>query len=200
MFIVGIDAGHGGSNTGVIRGTQGFDQIVEKDYNLLVAKEVISLLHGTKQITGTLLRSCDQNMSLGDRDAKATELSADFILSIHCNASPDPHVRGLMAFYWPGNHRTRWVSEALTKASPEALSRRKNAVISTAKGVPWKKDARAVVGAYRAPCVLAEIGHVTNSEDRRYLLKPYAPLAVANCLVAGIIKAFELKEESIYGV
>ncbi len=192
MFTVAIDPGHGGTNTGAIKGTVGFDEIVEKDYVLDISSRILAQLDLHK-INSFMTRISDETVDLPERGRRASY--ADFVLSVHCNASPDMNVKGFMAFHWPNNYWARHISRHLTRTAPEALYRTSQRLFPALKGVEWLKHARAVIGAYSAPCVLAEIGHLTNGKDRKYLLSEAGRKSVAHHLTGGVLYAHELYQE-----
>jgi len=79
---IAIDAGHGGSSDS---GAQGFNGLLEKNVTLDLAKRVRTLLN--KDGFQTLLtRENDTAMSLQDRSGLASQLKADFFVSIHVNS------------------------------------------------------------------------------------------------------------------
>ncbi len=81
MSKVFIDPGHGGSD----RGAVAFG-LIEKDINLIVAKELKDLLLN-KGIGVMLSRDADKNIGLKERASMANEYGADILVSIHHNAS-----------------------------------------------------------------------------------------------------------------
>ncbi|MDR3163155.1 MAG: N-acetylmuramoyl-L-alanine amidase [Helicobacteraceae bacterium] len=82
-FIVAVDAGHGGKDTGAI----GIGKVSEKELVLKVA-----LLTGKKLkergFKVFLTREEDKYLSLHDRTGLANKVEADLFISIHANAGP----------------------------------------------------------------------------------------------------------------
>jgi N-acetylmuramoyl-L-alanine amidase len=191
MFSCAIDPGHGGSNLGAIYGS-GSDQVVEKEYTLEIAHLVLAQCQALG-LEALLTRSQDETVSLEERGHRAKNV--DFVLSIHCNAHADGAVRGFMSFCWPHSYEGRVIAQSLARGIPEQLYRPSERVYIAIDGVDWLKAARNVLGAFTAPAVLAEIGHISNSFDRRYLNSHFGKLAIANSLTAGIIRAYELLRE-----
>lgn len=81
-IVVCIDAGHGGKNLGAR--WQGY---VEKDINLKIAKAINEELSKYQGIKVVLTRQEDVDLSLAERAEIAEAVNADFLLSIHLNAS-----------------------------------------------------------------------------------------------------------------
>jgi len=79
---VAVDAGHGGP---VDCGARGFHNLLEKNVTLDLAKRVRTILNGDGFQT-LLTRETDQAMSLQDRSDLASQLKADFFVSIHVNS------------------------------------------------------------------------------------------------------------------
>lgn len=83
-----IDPGHGGDDSGNVRGN-----IKESDIVLKVASKLKKLLE-EKQAKVHLTRSEDEAITLTDRAEKANEIRPDFLISLHLNAFIMPGVNG----------------------------------------------------------------------------------------------------------
>lgn len=84
-FVVAIDPGHGGSNSGCAA----FDGAVrEKDVTLAMAQELRAVLQGRMpHVQVVLTRSGDETVTLAERVQRANAADADLLLSLHANAS-----------------------------------------------------------------------------------------------------------------
>lgn len=89
-----IDPGHGGKDPGAI----GRSGLREKDVTLDIAKRLKSILK-TQGVNVTLTREYDEFISLGQRAAVANREDADFLISIHANASRSRWISGVEVFY-----------------------------------------------------------------------------------------------------
>ncbi|MDR2044542.1 MAG: N-acetylmuramoyl-L-alanine amidase [Clostridium sp.] len=87
--IIVIDPGHGGENEGTIE--NGFQ---EKSMTLITAKAMYEELSLYDQVTVYLTRTDDRDLSLLERAQYAKEMGADFLFSIHYNASVDHDLFG----------------------------------------------------------------------------------------------------------
>ena len=100
-----IDPGHGGD----FRGCKGRNGLLEKDVNLDVAKRLRELL-SEKDIKVVLTRTTDRSLSanlnedLRNRVEVGNREQPDLFLSIHCNWSNDPSVKGFEVYYSPENN------------------------------------------------------------------------------------------------
>lgn len=87
--VVVLDPGHGGTNTGAqYRGLN------EKDLTLVVALEMYQELTRYEGITVYMTRTTDTDLSLNERAAFAKAVGADFLYSIHFNASNNHNIFG----------------------------------------------------------------------------------------------------------
>lgn len=93
-FIVAIDAGHGGIDSGAI-GPQG---TLEKDVALAIAKRLAALLGTDSGIRPVLIRDEDEFIDLRERMELARKARADLLVSLHTDADPDGHAKGASVF------------------------------------------------------------------------------------------------------
>ncbi len=82
-IVIVIDPGHGGENLG----TDSNPDFYEKDINLITANALIEELSKYPGITVYSTRTEDVDLSLRERAVFAKEVDADFLFSIHYNAS-----------------------------------------------------------------------------------------------------------------
>lgn len=84
-FVVALDPGHGGSNSGCAA----FDgHAREKDVTLAMAQELqATLLRRLPHATVVLTRSGDETVALAERVERANAARADLLISLHANAS-----------------------------------------------------------------------------------------------------------------
>lgn len=82
-LVIVIDPGHGGENLG----TDVNPDFYEKDINLITANALIEELSKYPGITIYSTRTSDVDLSLKERAVFAKEVNADFLFSIHYNAS-----------------------------------------------------------------------------------------------------------------
>jgi len=88
-----VDPGHGGKDPGALRG-----RYREKDWNLAVAKELVRLLKkGGFDVKST--RETDVFIALGERARISNNFKADLFISLHTNASKDPHANGFQVYF-----------------------------------------------------------------------------------------------------
>lgn len=89
-IVIAIDAGHGGEDSGAM----GSNGTYEKDVVLEIAKNLKKLLDEEGGMRGVLVRKSDYYISLRKRMKIARKHHADFFVSIHADAFPDPSAKG----------------------------------------------------------------------------------------------------------
>ncbi len=94
-FVVVIDPGHGGDDTGAV----GPSGLAEKDLTLDVAKRLKTRIEADLDAQVILTRDSDRTMALDDRTAIANHAHADLFVSIHANASRRGNARGAETYF-----------------------------------------------------------------------------------------------------
>lgn len=87
--VVCIDPGHGGSNGGA-----NYNGLWEKDLTLMIAASMYQELSQYEGVTVILTRYDDRDVSLSERAQIAAGAGADFLYSIHLNASTEHNLFG----------------------------------------------------------------------------------------------------------
>ncbi|MBP5668790.1 MAG: N-acetylmuramoyl-L-alanine amidase [Lachnospiraceae bacterium] len=91
--IIMIDPGHGGDNEGTKEGV-----ILEKEMNMITAQVMKEELANFEGIEVYMTRDGDYDLSLKDRAKAAESVHADFLISIHYNASESHALYGSEAW------------------------------------------------------------------------------------------------------
>jgi N-acetylmuramoyl-L-alanine amidase len=115
-LIIAIDAGHGGEDPGA-RGRHGSR---EKNITLAIARKVKTLIDGTPNMRGVLIRDGDYFIPLIGRVAKAKKMNADLFISIHADAFIKPKARGSSVFALSERGATSTAARWLAKKENEA--------------------------------------------------------------------------------
>ena len=92
---IAVDAGHGGDQTGAAGIAT---KILEKDYALLIAKEVQAILLA-KKVNVIMTREKDTTLSMYERIVFLNEKNPDLLISIHLNSSSRESVSGVSTYY-----------------------------------------------------------------------------------------------------
>ena len=93
QFVVVLDAGHGGYDSGNIG-----NGYLEKKIALTITLEIGRLLSKHKEIEVIYTRKDDKYVDLFKRAQIANDADADLFISIHCDAFPSPNVYGAGTF------------------------------------------------------------------------------------------------------
>ena len=90
-----IDAGHGGKDKGAIAK----NGLYEKNLTLKLAKKLAQRIQQDLKIETLLTRGTDCFVPLEERTAIANTKHGDLFVSIHVNASPNPHAEGIETYF-----------------------------------------------------------------------------------------------------
>ena len=169
--VVVIDPGHGGLDTGALRGLT-----LEKDLTLSIAQKVKTILKeaGMKKVLMT--RYEDKTLSLEERVEYANKKDADIYVSIHINASVKSEIKGIETHYYTqsGYKVAQVIHEELldnVDAEDRGLFKSKFYVINHTK----------------APAVLLELGFISNEQERSSLTSEKRQTDSAQAIADGII-------------
>lgn len=185
-FLIVIDAGHGGADSGAI----GNMSTKEKDINLIFAKEIAKQLEKNRNFEVYLTRNNDKFISLKNRVVIARKMKANLFISIHSDSNPNKNVRGLSLYTLPkkkesislGFSRNRYIfrqksriSNTNSKKYAESdkfvnilLQKFSDQEINTLFN-PHKYANFAVLVAPEFPSVLIELGFLSNLQDEKML-------------------------------
>ncbi len=92
-FIVVIDPGHGGIDSGAAQGG-----IKEADLMLLMGAELAVMLNAQEGVQAVLTREQDVFVPLSARMTLAREVGADLLISLHADALPEDAARGASVY------------------------------------------------------------------------------------------------------
>jgi len=174
-FVVVVDAGHGGSDSGSFN---------EKEINLQVSRE-LQALSKDSEVKIILIRNKDQFLNLADRLNFIKAQKADLLLSLHCNSSNNQENRGIEAFYAPDG----MFQEKSYDYSKILISQYLSGI--TDKGALKTANFKILKDSPQ-PGVLLELGYITNQSDAIRLRDPAQQKLIAANIYAGLqkIKAF----------
>ena len=92
-FIVVVDPGHGGIDSGAAQGG-----IKEADLMLLMGAELAVMLNAQEGVQAVLTREQDVFVPLSARMTLAREVGADLLISLHADALPEDAARGASVY------------------------------------------------------------------------------------------------------
>ncbi len=164
--VIGIDAGHGGVDTGKV----GINNALEKDLNLEIANKVKEALEA-QGITVIMSRENDDGLyTAGDSNKKQADLQrrcdifkeagCELVVSIHQNSYHEESVTGPQVFYYTTSVNGKLLAESIQEQLIAELKPEKERV---AKG----NDSYFLLRKVPCPIVIVECGFLSN--DRRGL-------------------------------
>lgn len=180
--IIVIDPGHGGEDSGAM----GINGILEKEVVLNIAKEIIrlnqSLFEDKYDIYLTKYK--DTLISLGDRTSLAKTLSADILVSLHCNASVVVS-KGMEVYVSDAEKEEVNIKESIGLGLSILNESTRNLGLKK-RGVKFAnfQVLRETIGF--CPAVLIETGFVTSSDEANYFLEPKNIKAMAMAILVGM--------------
>lgn len=169
---IAVDAGHGGDNVGASGATS---KILEKDYTLLIAKELEKTLKkaGVKKVFMT--REKDTSLSMPERMEMLTAFNPDLLVSIHLNSASFDTVQGTSTYY-------RYIG-----FRPLSV-----AILNQMLSLGLKEYGNvgnfnfALSGPTDYPNALVEVAFLSNPADEKKILSPKFHKAVAQKIYMGI--------------
>jgi N-acetylmuramoyl-L-alanine amidase len=93
---IAIDAGHGGDNNGTSGVNSG---ILEKNYTLIIAKELEKTLKKAGVQNVFMTRTKDTSLSMVERVEALKVFEPDVLLSVHLNSAASDTVQGVSTYY-----------------------------------------------------------------------------------------------------
>lgn len=199
-----IDPGHGGPATKEANLGAGYDGLVEKDMNLITANALKTELEKYGNVKVYLSRTSDVELSLKDRIDYAKSVNADFVISVHHNASSNHLLYGSEIFvpseklYADGYSLASCIMERWKSAG------RIDKGIKTRIGKNGDYYGLIRIGAQASiPTIILEHGYMDNSHDSVFMNEPSEWKENARLDAMGIADYYGLKKgenkKSVYG-
>lgn len=166
LKVVLIDPGHGGEDPG----SYVPNQVKEKNVNLVVSFLLSSFLR-QRGAHVFMTRETDCFLSLHDRSRKIESINPDAFLSIHCNGDANSKAHGFEVFYRDKGDLP------LAKSIAHYMKRTDLHFRGVFNDVDRLAKHLAMLNNLPVPSALVELGFLTNSDDREYILANEAQLA-----------------------
>lgn len=182
-FIVAIDAGHGGKDTGAIgpRGTY------EKDVVLAIARRLAGFIHAAPGMRAVMVRSGDRFVGLGRRTATARRLGADLFVSIHADADPNSKAQGTSVFVRADRHASQRAGGKVLSELRKDMRMHHHAL----------QPARfMVLSPADMPSMLVETGFISNPVEESRLRDPRHQAHIARAIFNGIHRYFAARRSN----
>lgn len=154
--VILLDAGHGGTDTGVKR-----DEFQEKDIALKIAT-IIQEKNPFENVEFVLLRKGDEQIINTNRTKMINEIKPDLVLSLHANYDVKDSKKGTEIHLSPLNptyEESKKLGEKIAKNISTLGFENLGIIESNAK----------ILRDSQVPIIMIEIGYLTNSDDRKIL-------------------------------
>jgi N-acetylmuramoyl-L-alanine amidase len=166
-----LDAGHGGSDPGAQRG-----DVQEKEMTLGIVNQLKQRLESNGAFV-TMTRSDDTAVSLEDRVKVTNSVMPKAFVSVHINAMENRNdIKGIETYFQ--TEQSRPLAEAIHNS------------LFTSLGVPDRGIRKArfyVINHTSVPAILAEVGYISNKDEREKLISSDYQSKVADALAQGVI-------------
>lgn len=153
-----LDAGHGGTDTGVV-----FDDITEAE----LVWDLVSRLDGRLSALGVRTyptRGPNNGATDQQRAQLANDVGADLVLSLHIDGQGSPDANGIAAYYYGASEASSTIGERLAGLAQRELVARTGMLDNRIHGKTW-----ALLRLTRMPAVRVELGYLTAPDDRSKL-------------------------------
>jgi N-acetylmuramoyl-L-alanine amidase len=169
---IAIDPGHGGDNIGA----SGAGGALEKEYTLLIAKDLQKILKTSRVKHVFLTREKDTTLSMPERVVMLKQFSPDLLVSIHLNSAETDTVHGVSTYYRYIGFRSLSVAllQQMLKLGLKEYGNVGNFNF-------------ALNGPTDYPNALVEAAFLSNPEDERKILSPKFRKAMAQKIYLGIL-------------
>ena len=103
----------------------------------------------------------NNSTSLAARVRMANSWPADYFISIHANANPNPQVNGTEMYIYKYNSQGNWLAESIMSGITDVVGTKNNGIFA--------RPSLYVLRATNMPAVLAELAYITNKADAQKL-------------------------------
>lgn len=172
--VIIIDPGHGGMDGGC-----GFEGILEKDINRLIAFRVMQKLR-SMGYRAELARNGDEYIDKTERVEMANSRNARLYVSIHQNSCEDKSVAGIETWYDEGDETSdsRRLAMLIQQETVKATGAADRALVSDPE--------MCVTSKSMMPACLIETGFLSNQSERDKLASPEYRNRIAEGIANGI--------------
>lgn len=171
----------------VSSGTAGVkSRVAEYVVNLEVALKLRDALEALGCTVYMTRETNDVDISNQERAIMMNELGADLVLRLHCNGSTKQSANGIGLYVnktGPIAEDSLAAAEAILPAMCEATGARRDGI--------FQRDSYTGLNWSEAPCILVEMGYMSNPEEDMKLVDPAYQELLVQGMVEGICAWFE---------
>lgn len=197
QFVVAIDAGHGGRDTGAI----GIGGAREKDIALQIAYRLRQVLRDMPGIHPVLTRAGDTYIPLRERYRRARACAAGLLVSVHTDSLPHTTIRGASVYVYPRRAAAAGLMPVSVMGSDDDV------LVAAERKAPSYVAASLILRRLRAatellrrkvlrrhftvlssniPSVLVETGFISDAQDEAELTDSRHQQQVAEAIATGV--------------
>jgi N-acetylmuramoyl-L-alanine amidase len=178
-----LDPGHGGAD-GKPPGCFG---LLEKNVVLDIAREARKVL-AEAGLRVVMTRDADVNIGLSERALIAKRCSADFFISIHCNAAETRTgtANGTETFFHGGDASGQALAECIHSEVVKATGLRDRSIKPDTSIWQTGFGVLRMASSYGIPAVLIEVGFLDNPMDAERIADPAIQRAIAKAILGGL--------------
>jgi len=161
-----IDQGH--NPTGFHNAGATGSGLFEQDITYQIGVYLANLLNSDPRFdarlsrpTATTVLGTSNASSLAERVRMANEWPADYFISIHCNANPNPAINGTEIYLYQYNTQAHWMAQHIMTGITQTVGTKNNGI--------RLNPALYVLRRTQMPSLLIELGYLTNSSDAQKL-------------------------------
>lgn len=178
--LIAFDPGHGGAADIGARGKRSIESHLVLSFCSLLKSHAAVVFWSADF---TMLRNTDRYMGLGERNQIAKRRGADLIISVHANASERHNQHGAVILHYPKNTITAAIADRIGAAVPYPIGSK---VVVDESSLSLYPQAHGLLSAYKAPCVLVELGYLDNEDDEKALMNTTVMEAYRAAILSGI--------------
>lgn len=184
IYVIALDAGHGGRDPGAV-----VDDVLEKDLNLDLVSRLSDLVDAEPDLVAKMTRTLDIFVSLEDRIRIAEEAGAVVYVSIHINSFSTPEPTGIETIVADARplDDDSWV---LAELIQDGLV---NATGARDRGT---RSQESYTQRTEIPAVSAEVGYLTNPDEKAKLVDSEYQQRIVEGILAGIRQFIDYKYPS----
>ena len=176
-FVIALDPGHGGEDTGMSSG-----EAVEKEIDLKICSKLKIMLE-SQGYQVVLTREDDSRLSKEERVSAANESGADLLVSVHSNYSEnDGSLSGAVSCYQEGDRKSRTLAENIQAQLIEETG--------AADGGYLAGD-YTILNDTEMPAVLIQPGYLSNADEAASLADDSYQNDTAKGIAYGIIASLD---------
>jgi len=175
-FVIALDPGHGGIDTGMMNGAA-----VEKEVTFKICSKLKIMLE-SQGYQVVMTREDDTRLSKEERVAAVNASNADLLVSVHCCYAEDSAISGAISHYKADSSASQYLGENIQAALIKE---------NGAKDGGVKEGSYTILTDTVMPAVLIEVGYLSNTQEAEALAEDVYQNDTAKGIAKGIILSLD---------